>query len=336
MKNKSCLALLLASGFTLGHLRANPTLYSQPASNIQADAYYTWASCNTPDGGLVPTFDNFTLTASSSITTVQWTGNYIDTTTDSDNPATPDTSTFQITFYSDASGSPGTALATSTLSSANCNPTLVGTVTFSNADGVPFQIPVYSYSATLPSAFTATAGQPYWISIVGNCTADEPIWSWYSGSGGDGRCIQQYEGEQIRPSDCAFTLQGTPASGPTLPSTFFDGETALGSGVYYLAFPNGNYFGYYSFLSDSHYIYHFDLGYEYVFDAGDGRNGVYLYDFTSSDFFYTSPTFPFPYLYDFGLNTVLYYYPDPNNPGHYNTNGIRYFYDFNTATIISK
>ena len=81
----------------------------------------------------------------------------------------------------------------------------------------------------------------------------------------------------------------------------------LGS-AYYLAFSNGNIFGYYGFLSDPHYIFHDDLGYEYVFDAADGQDGVYLYDFASSSFFYTSPTFPFPYLYDFSLNTVLYYY----------------------------
>ena len=63
---------------------------------------------------------------------------------------------------------------------------------------------------------------------------------------------------------------------------------------------------------------------------------MYLYDFASNDFFYTSPVFPFPYLYDFGLNSVLYYFPDPNNAGHYNTDGIRYFYDFGTGTVISK
>ena len=117
---------------------------------------------------------------------------------------------------------------------------------------------------------------------------------------------------------------------------FFDGENALGNGVYYLSFPNGNYFGYYSFLTDPDYIYHFDLGYEYVFDAADGAGGVYLYDFTSNDFFYTSPYFPFPYLFDFNLYSTVYYYPDPNNPGHYNTNGVRYFYVFNTGRIISK
>ena len=127
------------------------------------------------------------------------------------------------------------------------------------------------------------------------------------------------------------TAEQTPAT-----PAFFTGETALSNGVYYLAFSNGNYFGYYSFLTDPAYIYHFDLGFEYVFDAADGKSGVYFYDFASSTFFYTSPVFPFPYLYDFTLNSVLYYYPDPSNAGHYNTDGVRYFYDFNTGTIISK
>ena len=122
---------------------------------------------------------------------------------------------------------------------------------------------------------------------------------------------------------------------PSTPA-FFTGEVALSNGVYYLAFPSGNYFGYYSFLANPSYLFHFDLGFEYVFDAADGKSGVYFYDFASSTFFYTSPTFPFPYLYDFTLNSVLYYYPDPNNAGHYNTDGIRYFYDFNTGQIITK
>ena len=117
---------------------------------------------------------------------------------------------------------------------------------------------------------------------------------------------------------------------------FFTGEVALGNGVYYLSFQSGNPFGYYSFLADTDYIYHFDLGYEFVFDAKDGNSGVYLYDFTSNDFFYTSPSFPFPYLYDFGLNTTLYYYPDPDSAGRYNTNGVRYFYRFDTGQIFTK
>ena len=116
-------------------------------------------------------------------------------------------------------------------------------------------------------------------------------------------------------------------------AAFFTGETALSNGVYYLSFTNGNYFGYYSYLTDPRYIYHFDLGFEYCFDASDSRNGVYFYDFGSQTFFYTSPIFPFPYLYDFSLNTVLYYYPGAAS--HY-TSGPRYFYNFGTGQIITK
>ena len=75
--------------------------------------------------------------------------------------------------------------------------------------------------------------------------------------------------------------------------SFFNGETALGSGWYYLQFPNGTPFGYYSYLPDQHFIYHIDLGFEYLFDANDANHGIYFYDFASSSFFYTSPS-PLP------------------------------------------
>ena len=118
--------------------------------------------------------------------------------------------------------------------------------------------------------------------------------------------------------------------------SFFDGQVALDNGVYFLQLSSGNPFGYYSYLANPHYIYHFDLGYEFVLNANDGNGGLYLYDFSSGAFFYTSPSFPFPYLYDFTLNTVLYYFPNPNNPERYNTNGVRYFYRFDTGTVIQR
>ncbi len=131
---------------------------------------------------------------------------------------------------------------------------------------------------------------------------------------------------------CLLPLQ---SYGQAAHPPFFNGEVPLNNGVYYLSFPNGNFFGYYSYLSDPRYIYHFDLGYEYLFDANDGRGGIYFYDFASQTFFYTSPAYPFPYLYDFSLNAVLYYYPDTNNPGRYTSNP-RYFYNFATGQIITK
>ena len=121
---------------------------------------------------------------------------------------------------------------------------------------------------------------------------------------------------------------------PGVHPAFFTGETALGNGVYYLELPGtGNVFGYYAYLSDPRYLYHFGFGYEYLFDAGDGADGVYFYDFASGDFFYTSPGFPFPYLYDFRLNALLYYYPSLGSP---TPSFVRYFYNFTTGQIITR
>ena len=116
---------------------------------------------------------------------------------------------------------------------------------------------------------------------------------------------------------------------------FFTGEVPVGDGAYYLQLPNGTPFGYYSYLTALRWIYHFDMGYEYWFDANDGRNGIFFYDSAANTFFYTSPSLPFPYLYDFGLNALLYYYPDASRPGHYTTNP-RYFYNFATHQIITR
>ena len=133
-----------------------------------------------------------------------------------------------------------------------------------------------------------------------------------------------------------FTTADAVSAAATNSSAFFTGANALGNGVYYLGFAGGNYFGYYSYMADPNYIYHFDLGYEYVTNANDGNSGVYLFDFKSQGFFYTSPSFPFPYMYDFSRQSVVYYYPDAGNAGRYNTNGVRYFYDCSTGETFSK
>ena len=194
-----------------------------------------------------------------------------------------------------------------------------------------------NFYGTTDSGGTAGSGAVFRITPAGVFTA---LYSFTGGSDGgnpQAGVIQGTDGNFYGTTSAGGASDYGTVFELTAHPAFFVGEIALGSGVYYLTFPNnGNLFGYYSFLTDPDYIYHFDLGYEYVFDADDGNNGVYFYDFASSTFFYTSPVFPFPYLYDFTLNTVLYYYPDPNNPGHYNTNGVRYFYRFDTGQVISK
>ena len=116
----------------------------------------------------------------------------------------------------------------------------------------------------------------------------------------------------------------------TLP-TFFTGEVSLGSGVYYLQFPNGNVFGYYNFpsLPDLVPLRH---GVRSLRRRRErGRLLVRLYQRALVLHQLQSL---FPYLYDFTLNNWLYYFPATNNPGHYTTNP-RYFSDLTTGKIIT-
>jgi virginiamycin B lyase len=120
--------------------------------------------------------------------------------------------------------------------------------------------------------------------------------------------------------------------GAKAPAAFFNGEVSLGSGVYYLQFPNGALFGYYNFPSFP-ILYHYDLGFESFIDAHDASADAYLYDFASGHWFYTGPSL-FPYLYDFTLNGWLYYFPAATNPGHYTTNP-RYFSNTVTGNVFT-
>jgi hypothetical protein len=61
----------------------------------------------------------------------------------------------------------------------------------------------------------------------------------------------------------------------------------LTNGIYYLTFPDGHLFGYYGYQG-SRWIYHFEMGYEYV-SLGNGPE-VYLLDLASGHWFYPSPT----------------------------------------------
>jgi hypothetical protein len=125
----------------------------------------------------------------------------------------------------------------------------------------------------------------------------------------------------------SFALTNTSAA--THPA-FFAGEDLLSGIVYYLKFPGGNLFGYYEYLSSS-ILYHFDMGYE-AFIPGPGDQ-IYFYDFASGHWWYSSASL-FPYLYDFTLNTFIYYFPDTANPGHYTTNP-RYFSNLTTGKIFT-
>jgi len=104
---------------------------------------------------------------------------------------------------------------------------------------------------------------------------------------------------------------------------FFRGQAYQGKDVFYLRMPNGNEFGFYSYVPYPT-IYHYGLGFLHVWNAGDG--GVYFYDYTSGHFWYTSRAI-YPNIYDYTRQAFLYYYPNAEG-------ATRYFYDFAQNKVI--
>ncbi len=133
------------------------------------------------------------------------------------------------------------------------------------------------------------------------------------------------------------TTNGVGVFGLLGSGAFFNGGQPVSAVWNYLQFPDGNLFGYYAFLQGSAatasaYLYHADLGYEYV-QASGSAGGEYFYDFSSGHWWSTSAAL-FPYLYDFSLNAWLYYFPSTENAGHYTT-GPRYFANLTTGVVFS-
>jgi hypothetical protein len=141
---------------------------------------------------------------------------------------------FEISFWSDDNGQPGTELAVSKVQYSATDAVHLGDVGFDLAAGVGISIPIYSYSAALAVPFPASAGTKYWISILSGSSALQPVWGWYSGSGSDNGSIQDFDGNRYsRSNDRAFTLESAPRPIATVQATTPDAHFgADGAGVF--------------------------------------------------------------------------------------------------------
>ena len=212
----SLLVLLLVCWFVTGTATAT-LLVDQPSvwTATGDGTGFTWTSqYGLSSNAGYAALDNFTLAQSAQLTTFTWRGMYWDDTNTS-NPVGPNTSLWNIYLFPDVAGVPNTSSTLYSDLNATVTTTSLGTAKF-GTDTVNF----YEMSYIFSSLFTAEAGTTYWISPLSVAQDFNPLFSWSQGLGGDGNSYQVGLGFSFatsHPNDLAFTLNGTPVSGPTVP-----------------------------------------------------------------------------------------------------------------------
>ncbi|MEM7316829.1 MAG: hypothetical protein AAF497_27160 [Planctomycetota bacterium] len=102
------------------------------------------------------TYDNFRMLGGGRVSEVTWQGYYYDFLDTDNNPPSPDTTGWNINFYADNQGRPGTPLQQNNISAFNVSSSFAGTTGTAG---------VYDFEAVLPNTFLAEQDRPYWISI---------------------------------------------------------------------------------------------------------------------------------------------------------------------------
>lgn len=159
---------------------AAEVVYEQPAGSAG-----TWASDVRPSGAGFQTFDNFSLTQAASIGAVTWRGGNLDL--GGNGPVPLDTTSFRLSFWTDAAGAPGAALFSVDVAFADVTANFQGQET---ATGAALPLDVYEFEADLGGAFAAAAGTTYWFSVLSMSPTSDPTFVWRSGTGGNGTSYQ--------------------------------------------------------------------------------------------------------------------------------------------------
>lgn len=212
---------------------ASAAIYSQPAVTTGSVG---WAGSQYDTGPITAgqrrlfdvAFENFSVATTQTITGLSWAGAYQDVISGS--PTTGLVSGFTISIYNSVGGGQPPAygiISNDSWFATASNPFLsgagfvsqfiAGTANESALAFTPGGTQLLSYSAGI-SAFTAQAGQEYWVSIVAHLDTDVAYWGWTEGSGGDGNAYQDYEtanlgmDRQLTGFDLAFTAVPEPSS----------------------------------------------------------------------------------------------------------------------------
>jgi hypothetical protein len=139
-------------------------------------------------GNYATAYDNFTLSTSTLVTSVDWVGTYF--------PFPGTTTGFTVNFYADSGGAPGALLYSTGDVAGDAGENFLGNDSLGD--------PTYSYS--LSTDFAASDATTYWLSITAD-SSFPPQWGWETGTGGDGAAYQCFFGScGATPNDMAFGL----------------------------------------------------------------------------------------------------------------------------------
>jgi hypothetical protein len=189
------------------------------AGSANASVIYDNGGPNTvpPQTGLpikfYTTADDFTLSSTATIKSIDF---YVQ----ADTGITGWSQMVNYTFLSDASGVPGSVLATG--AAQNLVETDSGLAWCCNSEHA------YLAKFDLQSGFTASAGTTYWLQLSG-ATGSSPNVYWVTTAGGAGTSSAFWEGGQSGGFQMAFNLCDTPVSSAQTPepSTLFTALIAL-------------------------------------------------------------------------------------------------------------
>lgn len=179
------------------------TVYDQPGTTACDPS--CWTSHYGAGSGF-RAYDDFTLASAATITSVSWQGIYIPTPPTATAPG-PDTTTWDIGFFSDSGDFPGVQLASAALPAASVTTTFLSSGTFGSQP-----VNLYSFTATLPTGFTAAAGTKYWFSPVSLAPSFDPFFSWSPSTAIYDNLTAQTDtggGTYLRSNDRAFALTAT-------------------------------------------------------------------------------------------------------------------------------
>lgn len=171
-----------------------------------------WASQNDTTGGngaFAAAYDDFVLTATSNLNGLAWTGGYY-------NPPSPGPiAGFNVAIHADASGTPGSVLASGFV--AGVNETLISG-------------PIYAYDFSFPN-LQLTAGT-YWLSVVPDL-GFPPQWGWATSGSGSGNAYQCFFGScgPIGGTNLAFDVLGNAVPEPATWAMMVIGFGGLGAAM---------------------------------------------------------------------------------------------------------